>query len=155
MEERREAALALDPAVVERLVYDSMVVKSDIVNKDERETGVRRKLNFGHTFGHAVEKVSGVPHGEAVSIGMTVATALSVKKGYLARAEADRIIRLLERLGLPTSAAVDPGEALDALKRDKKRAGERIKFVLLKQIGEAMVEEIRITELEGVLHELA
>jgi 3-dehydroquinate synthase len=154
IEDYWQAALALDPLPIERMVYDSIVIKSDIVNEDEREQGLRRKLNFGHTFGHAVEKVSGVPHGEAVSVGMAVASLLSVKKGYLNRADADRIARLLEKLGLPTRLAVDRKLALDALKRDKKREGDRIKFVLLNQIGEAVVEDIRIGDLEGVLYEL-
>lgn len=154
IEDHWQAALALDPAAIERMVYDSIVIKSEIVNEDEREQGVRRKLNFGHTFGHAVEKVSGVPHGEAVSVGMAVAALLSVKKGYLAPADAERISRLLEKLGLPTRIAVNRKSAIDALKRDKKREGDRIKFVLLKQIGEAVVEDIRIEDLEGVLHEL-
>jgi 3-dehydroquinate synthase len=154
IEDHWQAALALDPAAIERMVYDSIVIKSTIVNEDEREQGVRRKLNFGHTFGHAVEKISGVPHGEAVSVGMAVASLLSVKKGYLASADAERITRLLEKLGLPTRMAVDRASALDALKRDKKREGDRIKFVLLKQIGEAVVEDIRIKDLEAVLHDL-
>ena len=154
IEDHWQAALALDPAAIERMVYDSIVIKSEIVNEDEREQGVRRKLNFGHTFGHAVEKVSGVPHGEAVSVGMAVAALLSVKKGYLAPTDAERISRLLEKLRLPTHIAVNRKSAIDALKRDKKREGDRIKFVLLKQIGEAVVEDIRIEDLEGVLHEL-
>ncbi len=153
IEDHWQEALALDPPAIERMVIDSVVIKSNIVNADERERGVRRKLNFGHTFGHAVEKVRGIPHGEAVSVGMAAAAALSVKKGYIARAEAVRITALLEKLGLPIRLAVDPAPALDALKHDKKREGERIKFVLLKQIGDAVVENIEISELEEVLHE--
>jgi len=154
IEDRRQDALDLDPAVVERMVYDAVVVKSNIVNEDEREAGVRRKLNFGHTFGHAVEKVTGIPHGAAVSIGMAAAALLSVRRGYLARPELERLTDLLEGLGLPTRLAVDPRQAVDALKHDKKRSGEHIKFVLLKTIGEALVEDIQISELEEVLHEL-
>ncbi|MGD9878481.1 3-dehydroquinate synthase [Desulfococcus sp.] len=153
VEDRRQDALALEPAVVERMVYDAVVVKANIVNQDEREGGVRRKLNFGHTFGHAVEKVTGVPHGEAVSIGMAVAGLLSVRRGYLGQTDLQRLTDLLEALGLPTRLDVDPQQALDALKRDKKRSGDHIKFVLLKAVGEAVVEDIRISELEEVLHE--
>ncbi|WP_373499680.1 3-dehydroquinate synthase [Desulfococcus sp.] len=155
IEDSWREALALDPSTIERMVYDSIVVKSGIVNEDEQERGVRRKLNFGHTFGHAVEKIAGVRHGEAVSVGMAVASLLSVKKGYLAREEAKRIIHLLEKIGLPTRLAVDPQSAMDALKRDKKREGDRIRFVLLKRIGEAVVEDIRITDLDEALHDLA
>ena len=80
----REAALdlvrarfvGLDVDVMERLVYDSVLMKSSIVNHDERERGERRKLNLGHTFGHALEKVSGIPHGEAVSVGTMLAAII-------------------------------------------------------------------------------
>ena len=74
LDDHYQKALTLDTGVIERLVYDSVVIKSAIVNRDEKEKGERRKLNFGHTFGHAVEKTTGVPHGEAVSIGMVMAS---------------------------------------------------------------------------------
>lgn len=154
IEDRWRDALALDPPTIERMVVDSVKVKSGIVNEDETEAGVRRKLNFGHTFGHAVEKVAGVPHGEAVSVGMAAASLLSLKQGWLGREEADRILRLLARIGLPTRLAVDPRSAMAALRRDKKREGDRIRFVLLKRIGEAAIEEIRIADLEESLREL-
>ncbi len=85
LEENVGEVLALSPPTVRRMVYDSVVIKSEIVNRDEKETGERRKLNFGHTFGHAVEKITGAPHGEAVSIGMMVAARLSARRGYLAK----------------------------------------------------------------------
>jgi len=154
LESNIDAVLALEPAAVHRMVYDSVVIKSTIVNRDEKETGERRKLNFGHTFGHAVEKVRKIPHGEAVSMGMMVAAALSVRKGYLAEADAARLKTLLERLGLPTHLDVDRETALDALKRDKKREGDAIHFVLLKGIGEAAVERIGLDELAAAVAEL-
>jgi 3-dehydroquinate synthase len=154
LEENCSRALALAPDVIEKLVYDSVVIKSGIVNRDEREKGERRKLNFGHTFGHAVEKVSQIPHGQAVSIGMVVASALSVKRCGLNPESADRITTLLERLGLPTRIQVDKIRALDALKRDKKREGDEIFFVLLQEIGTSVIEGITIKELEGVIHEI-
>jgi 3-dehydroquinate synthase len=91
-----EKALALNPEVIEKLVYDSVVIKSGVVNRDEKETGERRKLNFGHTFGHAIEKTIKVPHGEAISVGMVVAAALSVKRGLLSQKKADRLTGLLK-----------------------------------------------------------
>jgi 3-dehydroquinate synthase len=151
LEENIDAVLALEPAAVHRMVYDSVVIKSTIVNRDEKESGERRKLNFGHTFGHAVEKVRKIPHGEAVSIGMMAAAALSVHRGYLPQSEAARLERLLERLGLPTRLAVDREKALDALKHDKKREGDAIHFVLLKRIGEAVVERVGLAELAAVV----
>jgi 3-dehydroquinate synthase len=149
-----EKALALDSETIEKLVYDSVVIKSSVVNKDEKEKGERRKLNFGHTFGHAIEKITHVPHGEAVSAGMVSASALSVQKGYLTKEEALRIEALLKNLKLPTKIQLDKTKVLDALKRDKKREGGLINFVLLKSIGNAVVEEISINELEGMIDEL-
>ncbi len=154
LESRADRALGLDLEVIERLVYDSVVIKASIVNRDERERGGRRKLNFGHTFGHAVEKVTRIPHGEAVSIGMAVAARLSVQKGLLSQDRAGRIPALIDRYGLPSRLEVNPGDAIDALRRDKKREGDRINFVLLRDIGEAVVREIPLTELEAVVYEL-
>ena len=148
---QHKAALALDKEVMEQLLYDSLRVKVSIVQRDEKEKGERRKLNFGHTYGHALEKVLGVPHGEAVSIGMVVAARLSVRRNLLAEEEAERLQGLLELLHLPTQIAVDKEQIADALKKDKKREGERIHFVLLKRIGEAVVEEIALRELEEVI----
>jgi len=148
LEENYEKALDLDVEVIEKLVYDSVIIKSDLVRRDEKEWGERRKLNFGHTFGHAIEKTAGVPHGEAVSAGMVVASALSVKRGLLPVEGAQRIEKLLRKLKLPTRIQADREGMLDALRRDKKREGERIYFVLLRNIGDAVVDEISIKELE-------
>jgi 3-dehydroquinate synthase len=129
-------------------------VKTAIVSQDELERGQRRKLNFGHTLGHAVEKVHGLRHGEAVSIGMTAAARLSVKKGLLALDEAARLEALLRAFGLPVSIDLDRDLVCDALKKDKKRAGDAILFVLLDNIGSARVVPIGIDEIEGVIDDL-
>jgi 3-dehydroquinate synthase len=148
LEDHADRALSLDPPVVERLVCDSVTIKSRVVNCDERESGGRRVLNLGHTIGHALEKVSGMTHGEAVSVGMVFAAALSVRKGRLAAAGYDRLIRLLRSLRLPCAAAADPGRVADAVLRDKKREADQIHFVLLEKIGKAVVEPIPIDELK-------
>ena len=147
MEANYQGILDLENRLVERLVHDSIVIKSDIVNRDEKEAGVRRKLNFGHTFGHSFEKITGVTHGEAVSAGMMVAAALSEKRGHLSRAEIDRMERLLCRLNLPTTFSTDPSAVVDGLKKDKKRSGDTIHFVLLDGLGRAVVETISIADL--------
>jgi 3-dehydroquinate synthase len=154
LEEHYEKAMALDAEVIEKLVYDSLVIKSSTVNSDEKEKGERRKLNFGHTFGHAIEKTTGVPHGEAISGGMLVASALSEKRGHLPREDLERIQGLLDKLKLPTGLQIDRERVVDALRKDKKRKGDSINFVLLHGIGHAVVEEISIKELEGVVNEL-
>ena len=154
LEEHYQKALALDVGVIEKLVYDSIVIKSAIVNRDEKEKGERRKLNFGHTFGHAIEKTTGVPHGEAVSAGMVMASDLSVKRGCLPAQDAERIKKLLQKMKLPTRIQSDRKTVLDALQKDKKRKGDSIYFVLLNNIGNPFVDQISIKELEAVIHDL-
>jgi len=154
IENNYEKALALDSKVIERFVYDSVFIKSNIVNKDAKEKGERRKLNFGHTFGHAVEKVTQIAHGKAVSIGMVAASQLSANRGLLTQDVADRIKSVLQKLELPVTIDIDPQAALNALKRDKKRSGQVINFVLLRSIGDAVVQEIKIEELESVVNDL-
>jgi 3-dehydroquinate synthase len=154
LEEHYEKALEFDIEVIEKLVYDSVVIKSSIVNRDEKEEGERRKLNFGHTFGHAIEKATGVPHGEAVSAGIVVASALSAKRGRLPAEEAERIEELLKKLKLPTRLELDGERVFDALRKDKKRKGDSINFVFLRGIGNAVVEEISIKELETTVNEI-
>jgi 3-dehydroquinate synthase len=150
LEKHSQKALTLDTDVIEKLVYDSVVIKSGIVNQDELEKGTRRKLNFGHTFGHAFEKTAGVPHGEAVSAGMNTAAAISVKRGLLSEEDAARIKTLLKRIGLPVTIRTDRDRVFDALKKDKKREGDHIYFVLLDGIGKAVVDQIPLTELEAL-----
>ena len=109
-------------------------------------------LNFGHTFGHAIEKVSGVSHGEAVSIGMLLASALSVRRGLLTAQEDWRLRDLLVKLQLPNDFVSDPQKILDAVTKDKKRTGDQIHFVLLAGIGNAVVEPIAMEELKEALY---
>ncbi len=151
LEKHYKEALEMDEEVLARLVYDSIIVKSSIVQRDEKEKGERRKLNFGHTYGHALEKTIGIPHGEAVSIGILVAANLSVRRNLLSEEEALKIRRLLERFHLPTKTTANKEKIWDAIKKDKKRQGQGIHFVLLKTIGEAVIEEISLEELEEVI----
>jgi len=152
LEKNYHQALALDLNVIEKLVYDSVIIKSSIVSQDAREKGIRRKLNFGHTFGHAIEKTLQVRHGEAVGTGMVLASALSVKRGHLKHRDADRISGLLEKYGLPVQLPFDGNQVLEAIRMDKKRERECIKFVLLPEIGRAFVDEVPIQELEALIN---
>jgi len=151
LEENRERALALEHEVIEKLVYDSVIIKSRIVNRDEKEKGERRKLNFGHTFGHAIEKLTKVRHGEAVSAGMVLASELAVKRGSLSAEDSKRIARVLENYGLPVRLEFDWDRVFEGLRMDKKREGDLIHFVLLKEIGHAYVEEMALRELKSLL----
>lgn len=153
IEQHSRHALALDPVVLKKLVVDSVVIKSTIVNKDEKEKGERRKLNFGHTFGHAYEKITGAPHGEAVSAGMVMAALISVNRGKLLSADAERIIHLIEKFHLPARFQVDDYRLADALGKDKKREDDGIHFVLLNRIGHAFVEKISLQQLSSEIND--
>ncbi len=147
LETHRDTALDLEEAIIAHLVYRSVEIKAGVVTRDEREHGERRKLNFGHTFGHALEKLTGMPHGEAVGIGMVLAANLSVEKGLLARNDASRLERIIHSYGLPVRPPVDVSSMLAAMRKDKKRAGDRIHFVFLEALGSAHVQEIEFEEL--------
>ena len=150
LEDNHRKALSLDRNVIGKLIYDSVKIKSGIVSRDEKEKGERRKLNFGHTFGHAFEKSMGIPHGEAISAGMIKASRLSVKKGLLKEEEFERLKRLIELFGLPVELPYDRVKVIDAIKKDKKRDNLSLHFVFLSGIGSAIVKEILISELEKV-----
>ena len=152
LEKHAKDILALDHQAIQKLVLASVRIKSSIVSRDETEEGERRLLNFGHTFGHAIEKVTGAAHGEAVSMGMVMASALSVKRGLLSAQEDRRLCGLLKRLKLPNQFESGPQEIFDAVAKDKKRAGDRIHFVLLNGIGKAVVEPLAIEELKETLY---
>jgi 3-dehydroquinate synthase len=151
LEANYQKALSINTDVIEKLVYDSVVIKSGVVNRDEKEKGERRKLNFGHTFGHAMEKTIGVPHGEAISAGMVMAADLSRQRGLLSAQDAQRIKDLLQNMGLPCRFQVDANELIDALYKDKKRKKDCIQFVLLDGLGNALVHDISIAELKVFL----
>ncbi len=151
LEENYRGIFSLDREVIERVVYDSVVIKSSVVDMDEKEKGERRKLNFGHTLGHAVEKVTGTTHGEAVGMGMAAAVRLSESRGLLSKEESKRIFELLDNMKLPAVINADKSLLFEAIKRDKKREGEGIHFVLLDGIGKAVIEEISLSELKAYI----
>jgi 3-dehydroquinate synthase len=151
LEENARGAFERRLEVMERLVHDSLAIKAAIVNRDEGEREERRLLNFGHTFGHALERAAGISHGEAVSAGMVLAAGISVKKGYLPAEDLERMTGLLTALGLPLRIPCPPERLFEGLRKDKKRAGDRVHFVLLKGVGRAVVEELTFDELARVL----
>lgn len=139
------SSVAGDPAAMvdPRLIGWSTAIKAAVVSEDERESDRRTLLNYGHTFGHAIEAVTGYTsylHGEAVAIGMRAAGMMSVELGKLSPAEFDRQQDLIRRCGLPESAPGVSVEAiLDATLMDKKVSGGRVRWVLLDRIGSAAV----------------
>jgi 3-dehydroquinate synthase len=154
LENHRDAALDLDDAIIAHLVYRSVEIKAAVVTRDERERGERRKLNFGHTFGHAIEKLTGIPHGEAVGIGMVMAARLSVQKGRLPPLESRRLERIVESYGLPVRPPVDSQSMLTVMRKDKKREGKQIHFVFLDTLGKARVEVLPFNELQRLVNAL-
>ncbi|HTW87402.1 MAG TPA: 3-dehydroquinate synthase [Candidatus Binataceae bacterium] len=158
LERGRDAIAARDRRELERLVELSLRHKASVVERDEREAGLRRILNFGHTVGHALEAAAGYNrylHGEAVAIGMVAAARLSETYAGLSSDESERLRTLIAQAGLPVElpAGWAGEEFARALNLDKKRAGDKIEFVLLDRLGHALTrrivcEEI-ITELSG------
>lgn len=154
LEKEGHKVLSLDLDVIERLVFDSVKIKANVVNRDEKEKGERRLLNFGHTLGHALEKISGIPHGRAVSIGMRAATEISVRKGLLDKGSSRRMEDLLIQLQLPITPQGDRKDILAAIRKDKKREGGKIFFVLLEALGRAVATALSIDELEELSRDL-
>jgi 3-dehydroquinate synthase len=154
IEENRQRALQLDPQVILHLVSESVAIKSRVVQQDEQETGERRKLNFGHTIGHAIEKLDPCGHGRAVSRGMAAAAVFSREKGLLVPQEVDRIFSLLQGLGLPTDLNYDADQILAAAGRDKKKHGLFVYYVFLEAIGCARVEKISYDALNTFIRSL-
>jgi 3-dehydroquinate synthase len=156
LESSLDALLARDPEALGHAIGRSCEVKAEIVARDEREAGPRALLNLGHTFGHAIETVQGYGawlHGEAVAAGMAMAARFSVKLGRLPAADAERLVALLARAGLPTHPPrMAPSAWLEAMGRDKKNESGRITLVLLEAIGHASIEKAApIEALESFL----
>ncbi len=147
---------ALDPAAISHAIHRSCEIKAQVVAQDEREGGIRAILNLGHTFGHAIETGMGYGnwlHGEAVAAGMVLAAQVSQHLGWLAEADVVRTRALIRAAGLPDTAP-DLGldTWLDYMGHDKKVEGGKLRFVLLKKLGEAVVTgDVPAEVLAGVL----
>lgn len=163
LEKNAEKLLRRDPGLLEDTVARCCAIKAAVVSADERdESAVRAILNFGHTFGHALEKSTGygtMLHGEAVSVGMAFAALLSVKQKGLSREECYRILMLLKRLELPVSAE-GMRQRWQALRKgmtaDKKAMAGRLRFVLVERLGSAIIGcEVPERELEEAFAEVS
>ena len=150
------ARLLRDQEALAAIIYRAAAIKAEVVAQDEREGGLRRILNFGHTLGHGLEQASAfkLPHGRAVAWGMLAALSLSEKLAGLPAAEARRGRQLIRDLGLTRRSLppLDPQAVLAALSRDKKRLESGVVFVLLRRLGEAVVrEDVSLAIVEEVL----
>jgi 3-dehydroquinate synthase len=153
------AIFAREPAALVPAIVESVRIKADVVSKDERESGLRRILNFGHTVGHAFEAVTRYRrfrHGEAIAYGMLAAADLAVARGALADRERQALAALIAQLGpLPPVADLPMTEVLQAVRRDKKVLHGRLHFVIAIEIGATMtVDDVTEDELKGVLQRL-
>ena len=144
--------IRLNKKIISELVEKNVRIKNKIVQQDEFETGERRLLNFGHTLGHALENLYQLPHGQAVSLGMTAACELS--ESLAAFRDTERVIDVLDKYGLPTDAEFDKEKVFDILKKDKKKEKDKINYVLLKKIGTAEVQALPIKQIEQFINQL-
>lgn len=156
LSENRAAILALDPSAIVPMIRRCCEMKAAVVEQDEREGGLRRILNFGHTIGHAVEAASGYQliHGFAVAIGMRAVADLAVRGGIAEPLVAEKIVRLLEAYNLPI--AIPPGQDRATLRRylntDKKTRGGRVFFVMPERIGQVRItDQVEEADIDAVL----
>jgi 3-dehydroquinate synthase len=143
MESRREDVFAQDPAIVEYMVAESVRIKAEVVSADERESGLRRILNLGHTFGHALEaetRYARFLHGEAVSWGMRAATHLAASLGLLEKPDVKAVLDVLTAYGpIPSAEGIGADMLQVRLLKDKKTVQSRVHLVLPVRIGEVVV----------------
>lgn len=140
--------LRQDRDLLSRAVIASVTVKAAIVERDERESGERRKLNLGHTFAHAIEKLSHeMIHGEAVACGTIIATNMSLKMGLISKEDSSRIVKIHEDLGFNLTPPLPVSELFGAISKDKKAEEGSIFMVLPRTIGECDVVKMSFTEV--------
>lgn len=147
LEQHLDRLLVLDAEILTQAIYRSCELKARIVAQDERESvsgGPRALLNLGHTFGHAIETFTGYTqwlHGEAVATGLCMAADMSARQGWLNAEDAARCIALVQRAGLPTRppSGMTPGHFLELMGHDKKVAAGKLRLVLMRNIGMAVL----------------
>ncbi len=140
---------------LESIVAQCVAIKKEVVQQDERDTGLRMILNYGHTLGHAIEKYTShqITHGHAVAIGMVLAAKLGEKLGYGNPELTQRIIRCVQRYGLPASFAGSTADLADLVLTDKKRAGGNMRFIFVPCPGKAEIVPLAVEELRRLLLE--
>ncbi|MBO5371785.1 MAG: 3-dehydroquinate synthase [Lachnospiraceae bacterium] len=142
MKSNYEAIMSLEPEAVEEMVYQSCLIKRNVVENDPKEKGERALLNFGHTLGHAIEKLSDFSlfHGQCVGIGMAAAAYLSKELGHISENEYMEILDVFKHFGLPVSVSgLLAQDILEVSKSDKKMVAGKIKFILLEAVGCAYI----------------
>lgn len=140
-------------ADIDEIIYRCISIKRDIVTVDERDTGERQLLNFGHTFGHAIEKCSNftIPHGSAVAIGMAVMTAAAIKKGLCGKDCLDALTEILHKCNLPVRTEYTSNELFDTVLSDKKRTQDTITLVVPRRLGFCELMKVTLGEAREFL----
>jgi 3-dehydroquinate synthase len=153
VEKNIDAILNYDNDKIHVIVHKSVEIKAAIVETDEKESGERKKLNLGHTFGHAIEKHSNnvLLHGEAVSIGLVIAAKISNLLNLITNEDFIRIKNVLEKTGLPITTDILSANLMEAIGKDKKRENNFVHFVLNRGIGYSEIREIPFDELAILL----
>lgn len=138
---------------IESAIERCVSIKAQIVSEDEFDTGKRQLLNFGHTIGHAIEKVTDfkISHGSAVGIGMAIISKISDSLGWSKISTYPEILKCLEKNKIPTETTATNEELLSAMVNDKKRSGDTINLVIPEKIGNCVLRSIPVSELEEVL----
>ncbi len=143
-----EKILAINIPTLEYLIVQSVRIKTKVVEADEREKGERKKLNLGHTIGHAIESILGIPHGFAVAIGMVLTARISHLSGFCSQETVDEITMLVSSLQMATSTDIELSELVQAIQKDKKKSLGSVDFIAIKSIGEVFIHPITFQELE-------
>ena len=155
LESNLKRASSLDAGVLEEIVLETAMIKAEVVEKDEKESGLRSILNYGHTIGHAIETVSNfqLPHGQAVAIGMVAAARISNKMDLLDGDEVVRLKDLIKKAGLPVAIPdIRMEDIVIAMTHDKKVLQDKIRFILLKEIGDAFItDKVSLSLVEEAL----
>ena len=155
LEENLDKVKSLEDETLEEVVLRSARIKAEVVEKDERDLGLRNILNFGHTVGHAIETVSdfNVEHGGAVAIGMVAAGRIATKLDILDKNELKRLKNLIKRAGLPTEVpSTETEKIIQIMKHDKKILRGKIRFVLPKVIGSVFItDDVSLSLVKQVL----
>ena len=143
-------AAGVGPGDMEEIISSCVELKNQVVSMDEKDTGERIKLNFGHTLGHGIEKLGGFhahSHGESVAMGMVLASQAFEQAGETAPGTTEQIVACLQKYGLPTACPYPIHEVLQECTKDKKRTGDSIRFVVVPSIGTAVTRLIPIDAL--------
>ena len=161
LEKYIEAIITLEPKAIEHAVTRSIEIKSEIVSKDEKESGIRKVLNFGHTFGHAIElygEFKQFSHGQSVALGMLMAMELSKINGVFKDEDLQRAKRLINKVNpkLNLNIAFEEQKLIENMSVDKKRTGDKLVFILLEKIGLAKIKkDISVAEITKAIRSLA